>query len=185
MGNEEITIGGAATLRLVRAPDGQVAPDFKGELPARQEVWLECTRAALEQAWLTGQITAALGEDVTLPDPLAERVEAGLLKRVQEAIALARKGGHAVCGFAKVAEMLSARQAALLLEAEGAGAADAAKLLRKAEGIPVSHLLSREELGKPFGREECVHVAIRNPAMAAFILKEIRRLAGFREKNAL
>lgn len=166
-------------LRLVLAPDGRRVVDFSGKLPG-EALWIAATREALAEA---------SGGDASL----LERVEAGLVRRIQDRIALARKAGLAVCGFAKVEQVIKASggrsdpRSLLLLEASDAGASDGAKLLRYAEkyGIPVASPLTREELGKPFGREAIVHLALQREEFAAEILKETRRLAGFRKKDAL
>lgn len=173
-----------AMLRLVRAPDGRVVADIAGTLPGAG-VLIAPRREVLLQAWAA--VAEALGEECILPDTLPEMVERALVARIQNWIALARRGGGAVCGFAKVEEGLRGDGFRLLLEAADAGASDSAKLLTWVEksGAVASRLLTRAELGKPFGRAEAVHVLLQDAAFGAEILKELRRLAGFRQEDTL
>lgn len=172
-----------ALLRLVLAPDGRVVPDLAGNLPGKG-IEIAASREALEQCH--GALRDAFGNDFRLPDTLAAMIERGLVERVQSGIALARKSGQVVCGFTKVEQALRQEAAGLLLVAENAGS-DAEKNLAKAQksGIITTRLLSRTELGRPFGRTEVVHVWLQEGRLSAEILKEIRRLAGFRNKDTL
>ncbi len=171
-------------LRLVRAPDGRIVPDMAGDLPGAA-LEIAASRAALETS---GEAVAeTFGPDAYLPDDLAAMVEKKLVARIQNWISLARKSGDAVCGFAKVEEGMRTRRGVLVLQAHDAGKADAAKMLEKAEkcGAEVAVLLSRAELGKPFARAEAVHVLLQESHFSAEIIKEMRRLAGFRQEDAL
>lgn len=171
-------------LRLVLAPDGRVVVDLGGKLPG-DAIFIASRAEVLENA--TAAIKTAFGENTTLPGQILDVVEMGLVKRIQNTVSLARKAGKVKSGFAKVEEALKAGKAHLLLEAADAGAADGDKLLHYAEkyGIEVASLLTREELGKPFGRDAVVHIVLQDARLTTEILKEIRRLAGFRNKDAL
>lgn len=167
-------------LRLVLAPDGRVVPDLAENLPGAS-LSVEATKEALEQC--APAVAEALGSQARLPGNLMAMVESGLVKRIIERIALARKGGYAVCGFAKVEQGLREGGKKLLLEAADGGEADRLKLEKLAayQGIPVVGGLRRDELGKPFGRAEAVHVLLQESRINAEILKDLRRLAGFRK----
>lgn len=167
-------------LRLVLAPDGRVVPDLAENLPGAS-LTVEASREALEGCALA--MEEAFGSQARLPDNLPGMVEAGLVKRLQERIALARKGGNAVCGFAKVEQGLREGGEKLLLEALDGGDADRRKLDKLASYRHIRMVvgLNRAELGKPFGRAEAVHVLLQEPRIVAEILKDLRRLAGFRK----
>lgn len=171
-------------LRLVLAPDGRVVADLGGKLPGKS-LLIPATREALAGA---GALAAeTFGENITLPGHLAEQVESGLVKRIQERIAFARKAGEVVCGFAKVEMALKKGRGGVLLEASDGGAADRKKMAfyLKKEGVIMLPLLSRAELGTPFARGEVVHALVHGERLSTEILKEMRRLAGFRKEDTL
>lgn len=173
----------ADMLRLVLAPDGRVVADLAESLPGAA-VWIEATPQALENS---RDAVATLGDHAYLPGDTAHVVEAGLVKRIQNRISLARKAGQAVCGFAKVMEGVASPGAYMVLVATDSDGADKRKMLRNAEnaGVRAICLLTRAELGQPFGRAESVHVLLQDGRICREILKELRRLAGFRKKDAL
>ena len=168
------------SLRLVLAPDGRVVPDLAENLPGAS-LSVEATKEALEQC--ASAVAEAFGPQALLPDNLPSMVERGLVRRIQDRIALARKAGHAVCGFSKVEQGLRGSGERLLLQARDSGEVDRVKLEKIAiyHHIPVAGGLTREELGRPFGRAEAVHVLLQTPRINAEILKDLRRLAGFRK----
>lgn len=174
----------AEMLRLVLAPDGRVVPDVRGCLPG-QALWVEASAEALGRC--LDAVHQAFGANVVCAEGMAALVEAALVKHIQNCIALARRSSAAVAGFAKVEELLKTGRASLLIEAVDAGAADKTKLEKLAgyHHIPVVRALTREEMGIPMGKEASVHIALRNDALAAEIIKEMRRLAGFRKQDAL
>ncbi len=171
-------------LRLVRAPDGSIVPDITGKLPG-PELWIACSREALAQS--EALIHQTFGADTALPAHADAMIESALVRHLISKLSLARKAGGVVCGFAKVQAALQQGEAQMLMEASDAGVADGQKLRHKAhvQKIPVMALLTRSELGKPFGRAETVHAALRDKAFYAEILKETRRLAGFRKQDVL
>jgi predicted RNA-binding protein YlxR (DUF448 family) len=173
-----------SALRLVVSPEGRVVPDLIGTLPG-VAAWVQCSAAALGLARESGALDAAFGCAASLPESLESVVERAVLRRIQECIALSRRGGNAVCGFAKVEAWLARGGVTLRLEAGDAGKTGEERLARRAPAVPVSRALTRQELGIPFGRAACVHVALGDPALSAEILKETHRLSGFRKTNAL
>ncbi len=174
----------ADMLRLVLAPDGRVVPDVRGSLPG-QAIWLEASAETLLHC--DAVVREAFGANAECAENRVALVERALVRHIQNCIALARRSSAAVAGFAKVEELLKTGRASLLIEAVDAGEADKTKLEKLAgyHDIPVARALTREELGTPMGKAASVHIALRNDALAAEIIKEMRRLTGFRKQDAL
>jgi len=107
-------------------------------------------------------------------------VENLLVKSCMEIISLARRSGQAVCGYDKVRAGLTKTSAALLLQARDHNGDGQRKMQLIARDIPVLLLLDANELGSAFGREEAVHVLLRQGGLADKLVLEIGRLSGFR-----
>src|SRR5690606_33258024 len=105
-----------ALLRLVVGPDGVLVPDIEARLPGRG-MWITPRRAILEEARRRGLFARAARRPVTVPEDLADRVEAGLARRCIELLGLARRAGQAVAGFEKVRSEIEKGRVGLLVEA--------------------------------------------------------------------
>jgi uncharacterized protein len=166
-------------IRLVVGPDGKVVPDLDAKLPGRGH-YLAPERQVVERAEAKGLIRRSTGAEV---EPgLADRLEALLVRRLVERIALARKAGKAVAGFEKVREHLKAggTQGSVLLEASDGAADGRAKLVPLAPGATVVDGLKASELAQAFGREHTVHGFVARGAFAERILGDAERLKGMR-----
>src|SRR6056297_655489 len=106
-------------IRFVVGPDGGIVPDILGKLPGRG-IYVTADRAVIE-AVKPAQFARAAKGKVTLPAGLADEIERQLVRRVVEAISLARKAGLSVCGFEKVKGWLAggATVRALLQASDG------------------------------------------------------------------
>lgn len=167
-------------LRFVVDPDGMVVCDAAARLPGRG-IWLSPERDVLNTAARKGVFARAAKRAVIVPEDLSARAEAALAARALQSIALARRAGAGVAGFEKVAAMLRSGRAGLLLTARDAAADGREKLARLARDIPVIGLFGRDELGRIFGREAAVHVAVAAGDLADRIEVDCDRLAGFRQ----
>ena len=126
----------SSLVRLVVGPDGKVVPDLDAKLPGRGH-YLAPERAVVERAEAKGLIRRATGGEV---EPgLVGRLEALMVRRLVDRVALARKAGRAVAGFEKVREHLKAggTDGAVLLEASDGAADGRAKLVPLAPGASV------------------------------------------------
>jgi ribosomal protein L7Ae-like RNA K-turn-binding protein len=94
---------------------------------------------------------------------------------------LARRGGGAVSGFEKVRAFLSKGTAGLLLAAADGAADGKEKMERLGHGVPVASALSRQELGKAFGRDQVVHAVVASGKIADQLEAASRRLSSFRQ----
>jgi predicted RNA-binding protein YlxR (DUF448 family) len=173
-------------VRFVLAPDGALTPDVACTLPGRG-VWVTATREALETVVKKQAFSRGFKQPVKATPELVPQVENLLRALLLHWLALANKSGEAVMGFAKVEAALKGEALAIVFLAADAGPADADKIqsLTGWKQVELCSLLNRTELGRPFGREEAVHVAIKPGGIAAQMQKEIRRLAGFCATGAL
>lgn len=175
-------------VRFVAGPEGAVVPDILNKLPGRG-FYVTASRPILEQA-RAGQFARAAKAPVRVPDDLADEVERQLVRRVQDLVSLARKGGLAVCGFEKVKEALVKASEGLgrrewarvrvLLQASD-GSKRGKEKLWTPEGARWFGVLSARELGEGFGRESVIHAALASGALAERVVEEAAKLRGLRE----
>jgi predicted RNA-binding protein YlxR (DUF448 family) len=65
----------------VVSPDGEIAPDILEKLPGRG-IWVSADRDAIETAVKKNLFARAAKAQVRVPEDLADRVEAGLARRL-------------------------------------------------------------------------------------------------------
>ena len=167
----------AGLIRFVVGPDGMVVPYFAGKLPGRG-LWVTAERAVVEKA-SKGAFARGAKAPVTVPEGLADVIEAGLAKRVVETLSLARKAGAAVAGFEKVKDWLAAGKAKVLLQASDGSDRGKGKLWTP-QGARWFGCLTSSELGLAFGRDSVVHAALAAGGLAERVVEEAAKLSGFR-----
>jgi hypothetical protein len=176
-----VTQSARGLIRFVIGPDGAVVPDILGRLPGRG-IWVTSDRAALRKAVDKRLFARAARAPVVVPEGLDATVEALLLARVVELIALTRKAGGAVAGYEKVRDWLKKGDAAVLLQAIDGSERGKTKL-RAPEGPGgFVGVLSGAELGLAFGREHVIHAALAAGGLASRVVEEAARLGGMRER---
>ncbi len=130
---------------------------------------------------------------VALPDGLSVALEAGLVRRVSELLGLARRAGQAVAGFEKARELLRSGRSRLVLQASDGSEAERERFLSGFRVVPISGIdpgiavidpLPGEALGRVFGRDFTVHVAVAPGKLAESLVHEAGRLAGLRNGSA-
>ncbi len=154
-------------LRLAISPDGLVLPDAGAKAPGRG-----VDRAALEEALAEGHLKKALmrafkGAPLTIPDDLAERVQAALARHFGDRLGLELRSGNIVLGSARIEEQARSGRIATLLHASDSSADGRRKLDQAwrvgsdAEGsgqrgtvLP----LDRTALSVALGRDNVVHL---------------------------
>jgi hypothetical protein len=171
----------AGLVRFVLSPDGVVTPDLAGKLPGRG-IWVTADRAAIEKAATKGLFARGAKAPATVPDGLADLVEAGLAKRVVELVSLDRKAGKAVCGFEKVKDWLAEGRARVLLQASDGSERGKGKLWTP-EGGRWFGCLTANELGQAFGRDSVIHAALAAGGLAKRVVEEAAKLNGLRKAN--
>ncbi len=166
-------------IRFVVAPDRVLVPDLAARLPGRG-IWLSARGDVLEIARTRGAFAKAARGPVSVPSDLLGLLQAALARRIGEHLGLARRAGQAVAGFAKAREWLQAGRAALVVEAADGSLEERGRLLGAWTG-PVLAPLAGAELGRIFGRDRAVHVAVAAGRLAARIGEDAERLAGLRQ----
>jgi len=169
-------------IRFVVGPEAEIVPDLLGKLPGRG-IWVAADRGALQTAVKRRLFARAAKRQVTLPDDLLERVEAGLLRRVTEDLALARKAGTAVAGFEKAKSWLDAGQAAVLIQASDGSARGKSKLRPPGGEESLIDCLTGQEIGLAFGREIVIHAALAAGGLTERVVEDAAKLSGVREKG--
>src|SRR5690606_2996740 len=102
-------------IRFVAGPDAIVVPDLARKLPGRG-LWVAADRASVETAAKKGLFSRAAKAKLAPPPGLADQVEALLLKRLLDALGLAKRAGELISGFEKVASAVNAGKAAWVIE---------------------------------------------------------------------
>jgi uncharacterized protein len=171
----------AELLRFVVAPDDKLVADVAGRLPGRG-LWLTARRDIVAAAVTKRLFARAARQAVIIEDGLADRVEALLAQRCRDHIGLARRAGQAVMGFVKVQAALTAGKVGVLVAAVDGAADGRGKLKAAAPGLPLVECLTAAELGAAFGREHVVHAALAAGRLAAMLVADATRLAGFRPR---
>jgi predicted RNA-binding protein YlxR (DUF448 family) len=159
-------------IRFVVGPDEQVVPDLGRRLPGRG-LWLKAERAVVEQAIARRLFAKAARRAATAAPDLGQRVESLLLARALEDLARARRAGRAVSGFVAVEQMIGRGRAGLLIVPEEAEGDGLGKL--QASGLPLERLADAAALGRVFGREQAVYIAVARDDVAG---RFIGRIAG-------
>ena len=170
-------------IRFAVSPDGEVVPDLEEKLPGRG-LWLTARADIVRVAVAENCFSRAARRNVSVTSDLANRLELLLDRRCLDLIALARRSGAAVAGFAKVCQALDAGDVAVLVEASDGAADGREKIARKAVGIETLSHWTSDQLGGPFGRDRAVHAAILSKGLADRLVRDGRRLKGLRIEGA-
>lgn len=163
-------------IRFVAGPDRFVVPDLRARLPGRG-MWLSARRDVIEASVTRKAFARALRAEVQVPVDLPAITEVALKRRVIELLGLARRAGQAVSGFTKAREWLAANRAVLIVQAMDGSAEERARLMN-GRAVSVVAPLTAQDLGRIFGRDHAVHVAVSAGRLATMLLTETRRLAG-------
>ena len=168
-------------VRFVIGPDDSVVPDLAGKLPGRG-IYVSADRGALEKAIAKRMFSRGARRQVTVPEDLLSTVEAGLTRRLQDTIAMARKAGKAVAGYEKVRAMLDREEARVLLQACDGSERGKGKLSTP-EGGKWIGFLTADELGQAFARDRVIHAAVAAGTLARRIVEEAARLQGIKDTH--
>jgi len=163
-------------LRFVVGPDNRLVFDASATLPGRG-MWLSADGAVLAQALKRGVFPRAAKQALVLPEDLAAEVRTSLTRRFAELLGLTRRGGGAVAGFEKAREWLRNGRAVLVVQAIDGSPDERARFMGGYD-VPTIAVLTGTAMGKIFGREQAVHVAIGPGRLALMLENEAARLKG-------
>ncbi len=169
-------------IRFVLGPEDMVTPDISERLPGRG-IWVTANQAELEKAIRQGLFSKAAKQKVNIPDDLLALTEQLLAKRAIDLLSMARKSGHAICGYEKTKSAMMSERWYVLIQAADGSAPQKQKIRPSAVANSYISWLTAQELGLAFGRESVIHAAVSKGGLSARILIEANRLAGFREKR--
>ncbi len=175
-------------IRFVVAPDKRLTPDLAATLPGRG-MWLSASLDVIETARAQGGLGRAFARaargPVIVPPDLPVVLEAALSRRIGELLGLARRAGQAVAGFEKAREWLRTGRARLILQASDGSVAERARFLAGAGAqVPVLDPLPAAALGRVFGRDHVVHVAVAPGRLCERLAIEATRYGGLRRRAA-
>ncbi len=173
----------AGLIRFVVSPDGLVTPDLAAELPGRG-TWVCAQAAILDKAAARGAFARSQKRGVSVPPGLSALVAALLEARCLAALGLARKSGALLTGFEKVQDASRTGKACALIEAADAAEDGRAKVLALAAkavpGVAVIGAFRIRQLSLALGLENVVHAVLTNGRHADRLVRDVRRLGGFR-----
>jgi predicted RNA-binding protein YlxR (DUF448 family) len=194
-------------IRFVLGPDRQIVPDLTARLPGRG-IWLSACADVLKssgaqkqqrleggpQQEMQGDVSnrhlvrafarAARGP-VSVPSDLSVLLQTALVRRIGECLGLARRAGQAVAGYEKAREALGTCRYRLVLQASDGSEAERSRFLSGlGSDLTIIDPLTGEALGRVFGRDYVVHVAVAAGKLAESLVLEAGRLAGLKNGSA-
>lgn len=178
-------------IRFVVAPDGQVVPDLKRNLPGRG-AHVEASRVAVEAAVRKNAFRRAFKGEGRAGADLPDVVDALLMRAALGSFSLCRKAGQLAAGAAKVeAELRAGRALALLQALDGSpdgrrkidGARHAAAVSGRGGDIPVFTLFTTDEMSLALGRANVVHAAVLAGHAGAALLSRLGAVENFRGES--
>lgn len=168
-------------IRFVAGPEGQVVPDLGRKLPGRG-LWVESTRAAVDQAVRKNGFSRAAKTPLSAPADLSDTIERLLVRRCLDQLGLARREGVLISGFEKSAAAIRSGKAAWLVEAADGSADGRGKLLALAahKTARICGAFGADDLSLALGLENAIHAVLLAGGRADRWTIEVERLAGFR-----
>lgn len=169
-------------IRFVVGPDDTIYPDLAEKLPGRG-IWVSAERSALETAVKKKLFSRGAKRQVIVRPTLIEDVDAALLRRVTDRLAMARKAGRAIAGYEKVKDWLLQEKAAILIQASDGSARGKSKLRAPGGRGSFFEILTGQELGLAFGRDHVIHAALAAGGLTDHFREDAVRLSGVREDD--
>ena len=175
-------------IRLALSPEGDVLPDVRAKAPGRG-AWIGVDRRTLETARAKGKLRGALarafkGAPLSIPEDLGERIEAALRQTALDRLGLEARSGTLLTGSDRIIDAARKGDVHLLLHARDAGE-DGRRKLDQAwrvggqEGQGLVIPAERPILSLALGRQNVVHIALRDRAAAARVRHALERWCAF------
>jgi uncharacterized protein len=176
--------------RFVVSPERALIPDLAGKLPGRG-IWLSASRDVIEGAHgvrpgtkgreLVRAVARAARGPVQVPPDLLVVLETALIRRIGDFLGLTRRAGQAIAGFEKARDWMRTHPVGLVLQAADGSEAERTRFRSGVpDTVPVLDPLTGAELGRVFGHDTVVHVALAPGRLASSIAVDAGRLAGLR-----
>lgn len=174
-------------IRFVAAPDSTIVPDLSCKLPGRG-VWITADASTVAEAVKKKAFSRSLKRPVDASGDIAQTVEAQILNRCSQALALANKAGQAVSGFDKITSLIDGGDVIALAHASDAAPGGCEKLDRKFQAVSRSidrdaiiiNALNIDQMSLAMGRSNVVHAALITGGAARKFISEALRLTRFR-----
>jgi len=167
-------------IRFVVGPDNAIVPDLLEKLPGRG-IWVSADRGALELVIKKGLFARGAKQAVTVPDGLIDALETAQARRVVDLISLARKASRAVTGYEKVKSWLISERARVLIQASDGSGRGKSKLRAPEGENAFIGILTANELGLAFGRENVIHGALAAGGLTKRVVEEAAKLKRLRK----
>jgi hypothetical protein len=189
-------------IRFVVGPDRQIVPDLAARLPGRG-IWLSASLDVLESQDAQGSgrqkekqgdgryrhlaraFARAARGPISVPPDLSVLLQTALIRRIGDCLGLARRAGQAIAGYEKAREALRTGRYRLVLQASDGSEAERSRFLSGfGPDLTIIDPLPGEALGRVFGRDYVVHVAVAPGKLAESLVVEAGRLAGVKNGSA-
>lgn len=174
------TLAPGEGLRIVLAPDGAAAIDWRGKLPGHG-AWVSWNRAALEAVTTRGRLQRAFKQAVAVPSPgwpLAQ-ARAWVAKRQTELLGLAGKSGQAQAGGGVAERAVRRGQVMALVLSADAGDTVASDWAKTAKGYELElhrSVLTSEEIGLALGKSGPRSIlALKSGSLSRTLQIELKR----------
>jgi predicted RNA-binding protein YlxR (DUF448 family)/ribosomal protein L7Ae-like RNA K-turn-binding protein len=162
-------------LRLVRAPDGELAIDLRARLPGRG-AWVHPDRACVERLEAKpGLLQRALRGQVRT-DGLLARVREVVWVALQDGLSQAAAGGHLVGGHDRLVAALADGRVSWVVLASDAAERTISSLRAAADDRPIVGVpLDREALGRRVGQPPRAALGVGTAAACTHLRRQLRR----------
>lgn len=148
----------ALLIHVVLDPNDIIFPDIMGKL-SWSGAWIEARRDIIAEAINSGELEAIL--EGNLPDfDLLSKIDALMLKRCQDSLAMGRRAGIVIGGGGKLRAYKT--QVIGLIIANDASKREARALKQEIDHVWTAEILNSEELGQIFGRQSLAFAALLN-----------------------
>ncbi len=118
---------------------------------------------------------------VAVPPDLVSVLDTALVRRIGDFMGLARRAGQAIAGFEKARDWVRSHPVGLVMQAADGSMAERSRFRSVLlASVPVLTPLTGAELGRVFGHDTVVHVAVARGRLAEAMILDASRLAGLR-----
>jgi len=180
----------ADMIRFVIGPERIVVPDIKRKLPGRG-VWVTARQSVLADAVRRNVFRRGFKADVEVSQNLPDLVDQLLERSVLDALAMARKAGAVIAGFAKIESAIESQEIVALLQARDASGDGHRKIISALkrrfgddhERIVMMSGFASAQLSLALARSNVVHAVLLAERPSDAVLARWRVLERFRTSD--